>query len=149
MGRKEFYLVKRQDRLTKGKPTFYCRFRNMSGDLMPWQSAGEITKTRAENWAIQKRKNWPFSAKDSLTFKQYSADWWMPEHEYVRAKEARGSPLSRNYMDAQRLYLNKHILPYFKDKRLTKITTHMIETWLLALKEKKGASGKPLSPTIA
>ena len=36
MARKQFYLIRRKDKLTNGKPTFYCRFRDIGGILLPW-----------------------------------------------------------------------------------------------------------------
>ena len=35
MAKKQFYLIKRKDKLTDGKATFYCLFRNESGNLQP------------------------------------------------------------------------------------------------------------------
>jgi len=52
MGVKQFYIIKRKDRLTNGKPTYYCRFREETGEVLPWQSIGEYSKTRAENCAF-------------------------------------------------------------------------------------------------
>jgi hypothetical protein len=56
MAKKTFYLVKRKDALTDGKPTFYARFRSPDGELLPWRSTGEITRTKAEIWAKAEEK---------------------------------------------------------------------------------------------
>ena len=55
--------------------------------------------------------------------------------------------LSRRYVDVMRGYLEHHILPYYEKKRLQKINTHTIETWIQQLREKKGRIGKTLSHT--
>ena len=52
MARKSFYLVARKDFQLKGRPVFYCRFRNAQGDLLPWVSTEETARTRAELWAL-------------------------------------------------------------------------------------------------
>jgi integrase len=46
-----------------------------------------------------------------------------------------------------RAYLVNHILPHFKNKKLQKINTRIIENWILALREKPGRTGKILSHT--
>jgi hypothetical protein len=45
-------------------------------------------------------------------------------------------------------YLHHHILPYFKEIKLLKITPIMIENWIIELREKTSKTGDPLSPTI-
>jgi integrase len=44
-----------------------------------------------------------------------------------------------------RSYLERHILPYFENKKLQKINARMIEQWVLGLREKTGRTGEPLS----
>jgi hypothetical protein len=43
MAKKRWYLVRRKDKRTNGKPTF-CRFTDESGNLLPWKSTRETTK---------------------------------------------------------------------------------------------------------
>jgi hypothetical protein len=38
-----------------------------------------------------------------------------------------------------RVYSKRHILPYFRDKKLQKITDVIVEDWFLGLPEKEGA----------
>jgi integrase len=146
MSAKQYYLVKRKDRLTKGKPTYYCRFRDESGALLPWKSTGETSKTRAENWAIGQIKQGEILTRLNLTFGRYAAKWWTKDCEYTRRKRARGKSISPGYADAMRTYLDRHILPYFKNKLLNRITPADIEHWLLSLRDKKTRDGY-LSPT--
>ena len=47
--------------------------------------------------------------------------------------------------DLMRAYLKNHILPYFKNIKLQKINTRLIEKWLLNLSEKHGITGNILS----
>ena len=52
IARKRFYLIKLKDKLTDGRATFYCRFRDNEGILLPWKSTGHATRTAAENWTL-------------------------------------------------------------------------------------------------
>lgn len=51
MAKKNYYLIRKKYRLTNRKPTYYVRFRDADGSLLPWRSTGETSKTRAELWA--------------------------------------------------------------------------------------------------
>ena len=44
MAKKQFYLVKRKDKLTLGKATFYCRFRDAEGNLLAWRSTEQTAE---------------------------------------------------------------------------------------------------------
>lgn len=54
MPRERFYLMKRRDKLTEGNPACCCRLRNYDGQLLPWRSTSETSKTRAELWALKR-----------------------------------------------------------------------------------------------
>lgn len=140
---KDFYLVKRRDRLTEGKPTYYARFRTDDGALLPWKSTGETTKTRAENWARKEWRTGRLTTRENLTFGTFAEKWWKwGECDYIRGRLDRGKSLSRTYADIQRGYLETHILPHFKAAKLAKITPRTIEGWVIGLKSKA-----ELSPT--
>lgn len=142
-----YQLIERHD--TGGKPVYYVRFRNEAGELLPWQSSGQSSKTAARAWAAQKTKSGRIPTKQTLTFKRYAEGWWTPEHEYVRGRLARGASLSPAYLDVKRIYLAKHILPTFGNKKIAAITPRMVEDWLLGLIENPTESGEPLSPSTA
>jgi integrase len=138
MALKQFYVVKRKDRLTDGKPTYYVRLRDESGELKAWRSTGETAKTRAENWALRRinKKN----ENEHLTFTQFAAGWFTDDHPFVKGREARGSALSPNYLEAQRLYLKKHILPVFGRKLVSQIKPSQVENWLLSFSNPASAN---------
>jgi len=143
MATKRFYLIRRKDRFTDNKPTFYARFYDEGGELLPWRSTGETSKTRAELWALSQLKKGRLATRDNLTFSAYSVHWWKwGECAYIRGKLARGKSLSQRYADIKRGFLENHVLPYFGPKKLSKITPAMIEEWLLDLRDSSG-----LSPT--
>jgi hypothetical protein len=138
MSHKPYYFIKRHDRLTNGKPTYYVRFRDDAGDILPWRSTGETSKTRAELWALEQYKNNTIAVRESLTFGSFASNWWVWDKcDYIRGKLARGQRISQAYAENQRRNLEHHILPAFKGKILSKITAQMIETWLMTLREKK------------
>jgi len=152
MSNKPFYIVKRSDRLTNGKPTYYVRFRDEAGNLLPWRSTGETAKVRAELWALEQFKQGNERKKPSFTFGQYAENWWIWEKcDYIQRKIARGRHMSHGYADARRTYLVRHILPTFGKIQLTAVTPIMIEKWLMELKDAPRVDGKrtspPLSPT--
>jgi hypothetical protein len=135
VARKRFYLVKRRNRRSEGKAIYYCRFRSPSGNLLPWKSTGQTSKTDAENWAID-RRNDAVSVKATLTFGQYAEGWWLPGHEYLVRKAARGSPVAPSYADVAKSYLSRHILPHFGQAHLDRITPQSIESWSMNLRER-------------
>jgi hypothetical protein len=90
MSQKEFYLIPRKDKLTKGKPTFYCRFRSRDGGLLPWRSTGFTSRTAAENWAIQEVKTGREAVLRTLAFRGFAEGWWTQSHSYVQGRLARG-----------------------------------------------------------
>jgi hypothetical protein len=67
--------------------------------------------------------------------------------KYVSRKLARGHSMSRRYVDVRRGYLDKHLLPYFREVKLANINGRMIEEWITALRQKKAERGGLLSAT--
>ena len=133
--KKRFYLVKRRNRRLEGKAIYYCRIRGSDGHLQPWKSTGQTTKSAAENWALDHLDEIA-SVRETLTFKEYAKNWWMPDCQYLIHKAARGAPVAPSYADVARSYLSRHILPRFGSERLGGITSHSIDAWALGLKGK-------------
>lgn len=131
MSQKTFYLIKRSERLTNGKPTYYARLRNETGELMAWRSTGETNKGRAEAWALKRLD--ATTTDERITFTRFAEGWWTDGHPHVKGRRARGVSLSPGYLDVQRGYLANHVLPYFGDKKLVKIRAGHIDEWMLAL----------------
>ena len=130
----DFQIIKRRDR----DGIYYARFRNESGDLLPWTSTGLTSRTAARSWAAKQVRAGTATSNRVLTFARYAEKWWTPEHEYIRGKLARGRHISRSYCDNQRRNLEKYILPAFGSKRLASIKTGSIETWCLSLGDAYG-----------
>jgi hypothetical protein len=119
MAARDYYLIKRRERLTDGKPTWYCRFRALEGNLLPWRSTGLTAKTAAES------------------FERYAEEWWTEGHSYVQGRLARGSKLTATYLVVMRGHLQNHLLPSFKDKYIAQITPRQVEEWVLSLRRRK------------
>ena len=140
MARKQFYLIKRKDKLTKngkGKrsPTFYCRFRDEDGNLRPWQSTGETAKTRAEIWALAKIQK----AKDAtpggnVTLEAFAVDFFVAGRcSWLKRQEAKGRTVSAPWAKTKRQMLVNHVFPALGKTRLDRLTRPMIERWLVGL----------------
>jgi len=133
--KKKFYLVKRRNRRSGGRAIYYCRFRGSDGTLLPWKSTGQITRSAAENWAIEHLAQ-TASARETFTYKEYADGWWLPESEYLARRSARGAPISPSYAAVANSYLARHILPHFGDTHLDGISPQNIESWATNLKDK-------------
>ena len=55
--------------------------------------------------------------------------------------------MSRGYVDVRRGYLEKHLLPYFAEVKLSSINAKMIEDWITELRKKEAERGGLLSAT--
>lgn len=128
-----YQLVLRRD--TGGKALYYARFRNEAGDLMPWQSTGHTSKTAARAWAAQKSKAGQSTSRENLTFGAYAAAWWTETCPYCEGRLARGTSISMGYRNVRRSWLERHVLPRFKDVKLSRLTTRMIEAWIMELRK--------------
>jgi len=111
--KKRFYLIKRRNRHQEGKAIYYCRVRGSDGNLLPWKSTGQTSKTAAENWAVEHLAV-ASVVKETLTLKDYAEGWWMQGSEYLARQAARGTPISPSYAAVARSYLSRHILRVFK-----------------------------------
>jgi len=147
MSYKPYNLYKRKT-TKKGQFIYYCQVRDDTGNRMTARSTGQTSKPAAEAWAIEQLRQGLITTKKNITFGQYAADWWVWDRcRYIKGRLARGARISQDYVDGMRIYLRKHILPYFDSTKLQNITADQVENWLLGLREKPSSSGTPLSPT--
>ncbi len=145
MTHKPYNLYKRPIKKT-GKYIYYVQFYDEAGNRMTARSTGQTSKAAAETLAIEQIKRGLITAQKNITFGQYSQDWWIWDKcQYIKGRVARGANISMDYTDSMQTYLTMHIFPYFANKRLQKITSRMIETWVMGLRDKIGRTGKPLS----
>ena len=146
MPHKPFHLIKRPT-TENGKFIYYVKFYDDFGNRTTARSSGQSTKSAAETWAYDQLKKGLIAVGKDITFGKYAEDWWVWDKcRYLKSQKARGKELSRRYADEMRSLILRHILPYFKNKKLRQINKMMVEDWLLKLREKPTRLGKPLSP---
>ncbi len=130
--------------LYKKNGIYYVRFRNEDGKRQSL-STRQRKKTLAERVALQMYTEHMLSTKGNITFLEYSKNWWIYDScKYVEYRNRKNRILSQTYVDVNRIYLQKHILPYFGKMKLKKIKREKIEEWHNELIEREN-----LSPTTA
>jgi len=87
------------------------------------------------------------------TFKAYAKDWYVWEKcPYIADKLAQSLPgkpgITRGYADKSRKSLEKHILPFFGDKRLNRIIPADIKAFRVHLQKEKGLSNKSINNMV-
>ncbi len=149
MAHRSFHLHKRPSR-KQGKYIYYVQFYDDDGNRLNAKSTGQSSKTAAENWAYEQIKKGLVFIKGSISFGDYAQGWWVWDKcEYIKRRLARGRNISPDYTDTMRRYLVLHVLPFFGNTKLHKITPRLIEDWLFSLKEKIGRANKPLAASTA
>jgi len=124
------------------------QFYDDSGKRMTARSTGQTTKSAAEQWAYTQLKAGVIPTDKNISFGKFTETFWTWEKcSYVKSRRKRGANISRGYVDDMRTLLDLHILHFFNDKKLQKIKSRTIETWLMELCEKRGRTGDLLSPT--
>ena len=130
------------------KVWYYFQVRDESGRRSPGHSTGKTTKAEARLYVLELFKAGALTAHHSQSFGTYAASWWSWDQcEYVSRKLARGHSMSRGYVDVRRGYLEKHLLPYFAEVKLSSINAKMIEDWITELRKKEAERGGLLSAT--
>ena len=130
--------------LYKKNGIYYVRFRDGDGKRHA-VTTKQRKKTVAERVALRLYTEHRLSAEGNITFLEYSKNWWIYDScEYVKYRNRKNRILSPTYVDVNRIYLQKHILPYFGKIKLSKIKREKIEKWHNELIDKKN-----LSPTTA
>jgi hypothetical protein len=134
IAKKQFYLIRRKDKLMKGRSTFYCRFRNSDGTLLPWQSTGETAKTRAENWAfaeMERRKN--EAPSDRVTLESFAKGFFLDSSPCIERQHRKGRKFGNAHAKNRQGHLDRYLLPRFGKMALTEISKPDIEDWLVGL----------------
>ena len=147
MAHRAFNLYKRPT-TKNGKYIYYVQFYDEYGNRLTARSTGQTSKAAAENWSYEQLRKGIIATDKNITFGRFAKDWWIWDKcQYVKGRRARGANISRAYIDSMRRILDLHILPFFRDKKLQKINSRMIENWVMTLREKSGKNGNTLSHT--
>ena len=130
-------------KLQNGEKVWYYRFFS-DGRRTGGRSTGETSKAAAHQVVIRLIQEGRLNHTKEISFEEYSADWWGEKCPYVQSCLMRGKILTKKYIANQRAYLTNHILPTFKDMKLSAIRPSHIEQWLRDLRQ-GGMSGSAIN----
>ena len=132
--REEFTLYRR--RLSSGRVVWYYHAYDEDGRRIS-VSTGQTAKSRARDYALtlaKQNKLIPNKYRHSITFQVFAKPFFIwGECPYVMDKINRGGTYSRSFCDSNRQSIDKHIIPYFGNKQVGKITESQINSWLVGL----------------
>jgi integrase len=97
-------------------------------------STGEETKTVAVkkcNALMREGKLLPKAQARIPTFAEYAQGWWEPETCLYLKKRLARRPLSADYAEQSKRFMQQFLVPYFGKMRLDRITDEDIDTWLV------------------
>ena len=134
MAKKAFYLIRRKDRLTQGKPTYYARFRDSKGVFLPWKSTGETSKTRAELWA-QERLGESIDRRENVSLASYVEGFWDSDSTFAQGRFAHGFTLTNTYLEISEGYTRNHLVPAWGSYRLHDLTPGTVDAWIVRLRK--------------
>jgi len=147
MAHRAFNLYKRPT-TKNGKYIYYVQFYDEYGNRLTARSTGQTSKAAAENWSYEQLRKGIIATDKNITFGRFAKTWWIWDKcQYVNGRRARGASISRAYVDSMKRLLDLHILPHFKDNKLQKINSRIVETWVMTLRGKSGRNGNALSHT--
>jgi hypothetical protein len=113
----------------------------------PWTTKC-LVKTAARNFCngLIKKGNLIPDRKKMNTFGDFAEGFWERGSEYIVRQESRRD-LSESYIDTCRRYAVSHIVPFFGNTPLDKITENAVNDWLLGFKSRKavGKDGKEVT----
>jgi integrase len=100
-------------------------------------STGKLTEAEAYKECMRLAKLNQLNRRSSLAFETYCQDWFVYDRcPYIQAKLLHGFTYSRSYAENQRAQLERHTIPFFKDKTIDSITSNDIEGFIVYLKDK-------------
>ncbi len=109
-------------------------------------STGKSKKREAITFCLNKFKYDNLIAPQLPNFEKYTKDWFVYEKcSYIQGKLLRGFTYSQSNALNNRGLLLLHIVPYFKNLKISDITLIHVEEWLLLLKKYKHLSNISLN----
>lgn len=118
--------------------TWFASFKivDINGERKTITKRGFATKREAlayENNFLESK-----DGKLNMTFGDFVQKHYLP---YIKAR------IKESTLDTKIAVLEKHVLPYFKDKKLNEITNNLVIKWQNKIMSIKGENGKPYSKT--
>ena len=98
--------------LLKRSQVYYVRFRLPDGSRSTSKSSGQISKARAESWAIEYLKNNRFFIDKRITFAEYARGFFDDTGIYATNKHNSGKRIGLHHLKERRDIMKNHIIPY-------------------------------------
>jgi integrase len=117
--------------IPSGKRVIYYYAYSENGNRLGGWSTGETTMTAARvkcNRLLREGKLIP-NSEYMPTFAEYALGWWEWDTCAYLKKRRKRHNLTQTYADNNRKNLKNHLVPYFGDMPLNKITKDDIEEW--------------------
>jgi integrase len=131
--------------------TIYARIHRKDGSYVRRSTFISARDENKENkqweWAaanLETIQNEALLEKD-LKFETFAKDFYRGGSSYLQVRKDAGIDYKAASMDANQSYLDNHVLPAFKSKKLSEITIAHVDKWLSTLAHKKGKTGDVLS----
>lgn len=121
--------------LSNGKVVFYYTVYDEHGKRRQF-STGKLCREEAIVECCKRLSEGKIVPKSKLLFKEYVKDWFINGIcPYYSIREVKGRLYSKSSIDNKRLTLNKHLLPFFGELKMSYITTQLIENWIKLKKD--------------
>ena len=131
-----------------GRPVWYFQTYDEYGRRTTARSTGHTNRAAAEHY-VAEVLNAGIHTRPEIRFAAYAESWWDWDRcDYVGAKLARGSRISRTHAHNQRHLLVHQLVPYFGGHLLHAITAPMIENWVLEMKRNSGLSAATVNRAL-
>ena len=122
--------------LPSGKSVYYFQFRLPDGTRSIAKSTGQTTLAKARLVCKRLYDSGAFSQHCEVTFANFAEGFFDDGSEYLKWKEACGSPLRPETLRSYRMLLSKRLLPFFGGYELSKITVDSVKRWIVWLTER-------------
>ena len=134
--RQEFGLVKRK---VNNKIVYYYWVRD-EGGIRRYRSTGEKTKAKAQEYVLSRRDEGALQELDTsgILLKDYTKDFYIDGKCPVMANmKARGKAMAKSTANNYRNVLSKYILPDLGKYPINKLSSPIINRWLIKLPENR------------
>jgi len=126
-----------------GKTVYYYYAYDENGTRRKF-STGQTTKAAAVNYCNRRLELGELipPTSNKIIFRNFAAGFWdWGKSTYIKRLIARGGSFSRSYSVTRTLIVNRHIIPYFGDMKLSEIRPRAIENWLFGFIDRGLAAG--------
>ena len=123
-------------RKLKTVTVFYYQCYDHNGKRTCGHSTGQRTKTAAKMYCMELYRNGTLIPdKKAVNFGEFAAGWWdIATCKYLEWRQLQ-NPLAPSTIDHYKTNLERHIKPFFGNKRLDAISPELVQNWILALSQ--------------